>query len=107
MQRQQVHALRGVGARVEAAAEVDDELGRAAVEDRREGDETREVRLTDDLALAELVGQLHEPARVERRGAHRFLGIDVADAFQPAQQTPRGVALEQRRALERDVRVVQ
>ena len=55
-----------VAAGVEPLAQFGDELGRGAVELRGELDEPAEVGLADLLALAELLGRLLEPARLER-----------------------------------------
>ena len=75
MEREEVDPARLVAARVEALPEVGDERGRVADEARRERDEPREVGLSDELALAELLRQLLEPTRFERGGADGGRGV--------------------------------
>ena len=104
MQRQQVHAApRG---RAEALVQRRDERADVAVELLGQPHEAREVGLPRLLALAELLRRRDEPALRERRLADDRPRGDVA-ARQHLQQSPRRVAREQRRALERDARVVQ
>ena len=107
MQRQQVDALRGVAARVEPPPQVVDERDGVAVEDLGERDEPREVGLSHELAVAELVGQLRQPAGLDCGSPHGLLGIDSDQPLEAPNDAPRCVALQQRRALERDVRLVQ
>ena len=71
MQREQVDATRAVAARVEPPTEVGDERRGVTVELGREPNDPREVGLPHHFALAELVGELLQPAGVQCRRAHR------------------------------------
>src|SRR3954447_25834155 len=72
VQRQQVDTARAVSPRIEAPAKLFHELAGAPVEAVSERHEPGEVGLTDELTFAELLGDLLEPAGVERRRAHRL-----------------------------------
>ena len=106
VQREQVDTARALAARVEAPAEIRDERRGVAIEARGEPDDAPEIRLPHELALAELVRELLQPTRLERGRAHRARRV-VAGALEAPRDPARGVALEQRRALERDARFVQ
>ncbi len=54
----------------------------------------REVGLTDELSVAELVRQLLEPAGVEGGGAHHVRSLAVATLPEPAHETPCRIAIE-------------
>ena len=101
VERQQVDAARAVAAGIEALPQVGREPVDVAVERLGERDEPRQVGLADELALAQLVGYDHQPARLERGRPHRLAGRSATAPLDPPQQAPRGVAHEQRCALER------
>src|SRR5205085_2776352 len=74
VERQQMNAGPFAARRPEACLEVGDEVARradAVVELRGQLDEAAEVGLTDQLALAELVGRPFDPAGVLRVAANR------------------------------------
>src|SRR3954452_8574331 len=83
-----------------------DERGSVTVERRRELHEPRKVLLAHLLAVTQLVGRTLEPAGLDGGGTHR-VGSGLAGALEPAAEPARGVALEQRRTLKREPRVVQ
>src|SRR5207302_7014397 len=105
VEREEVDAARVVTAGVEAPAQVGDKRRCIAVERGRERDKAGEVGLADELALAELLGQFLEPAGLERRGANGA-GRVLPAPFEPPRQPAGRVAVEERRALERDAGVV-
>ena len=106
VQGQQVDSARFYAAGVEAAAEIGDERGGVAVERRCERDEATEVVLAHELTVAELVRQLLQPPCLQRRGSHCVRSRAVA-ALEAPYDPARGVAVQERRALEREPRLVQ
>src|SRR3954452_7294918 len=103
MEGQQVDAAPGSCA--EALVERAHERADVAVEGLRKPHETREIRLSRLLALAELVGRVRQPAERDRRFADG--GGRVALARQGLEEPPRRVTSEKRGALERDRGVVE
>src|SRR5581483_6475858 len=106
VKRQQVDAARAPAAGIEAPAQLGDKRGGVTFERIRQRDEPSEVGLADELALAEPVRQLLEPAGLERRRAYR-VGRSAIAALQPAHEPTRRVSIEKRRALEWDRGIVQ
>src|SRR3954447_17983839 len=106
-----MHAAPRGAARAEAMLEIGDEIVRrahAVFELARELHEAAEVGLPHDLALTELLRRPLDPAGVLRVPAHGG-GDDGrrAELLQALEQLPRSLAREQRRALKRDLRVVE
>ena len=89
--------------------EVDDELaGRphAVVERDRELHQAAQIGLANELALAELLGWLLEPARVFGEAANPGGDRGRVELAQPFDEPPRRFAAEERCPLERDLRLV-
>src|SRR4051794_21750142 len=104
VERQEMDAASGTCA--EALAERRAEVGARPLERRREPHEPREIGLARLLAIAELFGRRREPAFGDRQAPHAVADGPVLPR-EYAQQPARRVAVEQRRALERDLRLVE
>ena len=106
MERQQVDAT--LGAVVEPGPKPLDPLLdrlRAVVELLRQLAQPREVRLPHELALAEAVRNRLDEPQLRRDPPHLVRNRSEARAPEPLQEPSGRVAREQRRALERDLRV--
>src|SRR5262249_19265781 len=110
VQREQVPAAPFCAGRAETLFELGEEVARrayAVVERGRELDEPLEVGLSHQLALSELLRRMLQPACVLREPAHASCNRRRLELAQALEQLTGGLASEERRSLERDLRVVE
>jgi hypothetical protein len=106
---EQMDAARALAAGVEAPPQLVGELRareRSIVCGFRQLDEPCKVGLARQLALAELVGKLLEPAGLARECKHSLGNTGRAVAIEQSKHPPCRIPREQRRALEGQARVV-